>query len=98
MQLHDPEGMKARDPHSKKIPRSSKHPIGIHERWAGDGHDKLYGIGFPIWGVVDDATGKWLRAWVLPSNRLGMIIAYCFLCLVEEYGGKTELVSCVEAH
>ena len=60
MQLHDPEGIKAQDPLSKKIPRSFKHPIGIHERWAGDGHDKLYGIGFPIWGVVDDATGKWL--------------------------------------
>jgi hypothetical protein len=37
--------------------------------------------------MVDDATGQWLRAWVVPSNRMGVIIAYLFLCLVEEFGG-----------
>ena len=31
----------------KKIPQVKKNPIGIHERWTGDGHDKLklYKIG-----------------------------------------------------
>jgi hypothetical protein len=64
-----------------------KFPIGIHQRWAADGHDKLYKIGFPIWAIVDDATGKWLDAWVVPSNRTGNIIAYLWLCTVQTYGG-----------
>lgn len=88
MHTHDDAGFKFRDPSSKKTFRVKKVPIGIHERWAGDGHDKLYKIGFPIWAVVDDATGKWLDAWVVPSNRMGVIIGYLFLCLVEKYGGE----------
>ncbi|OBZ79570.1 hypothetical protein A0H81_00262 [Grifola frondosa] len=87
MHQHDPEGFDQREPTAKKIVRFPKVPIGIHERWSGDGHDKLYKIGFPIWGVVDDATTAWLDAWVVPSNRMGEIIAYCFLCLVEKYKG-----------
>ncbi|KAF8224364.1 hypothetical protein L208DRAFT_1381107 [Tricholoma matsutake] len=48
-----------------------------------DGHDK---IGFPVWAVVDDATGKWLDdAYVVPNNWLGEVIGYLFLCLVEKY-------------
>lgn len=91
MHTHDPDGFELRDPTGKKIIRVAKHPIGIHERWSADGHDKLYGIGFPIWAIVDDATSKWLGAWIVPSNRQGVIVAYCFLCLVEEYGGARSL-------
>ncbi|OCH87812.1 hypothetical protein OBBRIDRAFT_735571 [Obba rivulosa] len=87
MHQYDSEAFKLRDPTAKKIHREPKHPIGIHERWAGDGHDKLYKIGFPIWGVVDDATGAWLGGWVVPSNRLGEVVAYLFLCLVEKFEG-----------
>ncbi|KAF7346248.1 hypothetical protein MSAN_01851900 [Mycena sanguinolenta] len=87
MQTHNPDGFAAREPTAKKIFRVQKFPLGIHERWSGDGHDKLYKIGFPIWMLVDDATGKILKAWVVPSNRMGDIIAYLFLCLAEEYGG-----------
>ncbi|KAF8230908.1 hypothetical protein L208DRAFT_1423694 [Tricholoma matsutake] len=61
--------------------------IGIHERWAGDGHDKLYEISFPVWAVVDDATGRWLDAYVVLNNQLGEVIGYLFLCLVEKYKG-----------
>jgi hypothetical protein len=71
--------------------RFPKFPLGPHERWAGDGHDKLYKIGFPLWAMVDDSTAKILGAWIVPSNRLGEIIAYLFLCLVEEYGGLSPL-------
>ena len=94
MHIHDEEGFAHRDPSSKKILRVKKNPIGIHERWAGDGHDKLFRIGFPIWAVVDDATGKWLDAWVVPSNRMGHIVGYLFLCLVEKFGGELILFSC----
>jgi len=88
MHTHDNEGFTFCDPSSKKIFQVAKVPIGIHECWAGDGHDKLYKISFLIWAVVDDVTGKWLSAWVIPSNRMGYIIGYLFLCLVELFGGE----------
>src|SRR5882762_1544812 len=88
MHAHDEEGFGMREPTAKKIRRFAKHPLGINERWAGDGHDKLYRIGFPIWAVVDDASSKFLGAWVLPSNRTGKPVAYCFLDLVEKLRGK----------
>ena len=91
MHVQDSDGFSLREPTAKKIPRTAKNPIGIHERWSGDGHDKLYSIGFPIWAVVDDATSKWLGAWVVPSNRLGVIIGYLYLCLVEHYGGTWRI-------
>lgn len=87
MHLYNPDGFEWRSPNKKKIFRVKKGPVGIHKRWAGDGHDKLYSIGFAIWAIVDDATGKWLGAWVVPSNRLGKLIGYLYLTLVEEYGG-----------
>lgn len=90
MHRHDPEGFARREPTAKRIQRSQKHPLGIHERWAGDGHDKLYSINFPVWAVVDDATTKGLGAWVVPSNRIGIIIAYLFLTLVVVYGGAAS--------
>ncbi len=71
-----------------------KVPIGIHDRWSADGHDKLNHIGFPIWAIVDDATGKWLGAWVVPSNRTALIVAYLFLCTVERYGGMPYALTC----
>lgn len=90
MHKHDSKGFKWRNPTARKIHRTPKVPIGIHERWAGDGDDKLYGIGFPIWAVVDDVTGRWLDGWVVPSNCMGAIIGYLFLCLVEKYGGSSS--------
>ena len=98
MHTHDNDAFDAREPTSKKINRVPKIPLRIHHRWAGDGHDKLYKIGFPVWGVVDDATGKWLDGWVVPSNRFGMIVGYLFLLLVEKYGGGYSLCIFVEPH
>uniref|UniRef100_A0A8H8CM95 Integrase core domain-containing protein n=1 Tax=Psilocybe cubensis TaxID=181762 RepID=A0A8H8CM95_PSICU len=87
MHIQDPDGFDLRKPTSKKVFRVRKAPIGINERWSGDGHNKLNSIGFPIWGVVDDATSKWIGAWVVPSNRLATVIGYLFLVLVEKMGG-----------
>ena len=92
MHTHDSEAFATREPTAKRIHRVKKHPIGIHQRWSADGHDKLYKIGFPIWAIVDDATSKWLGAWVVPSNRMGNVVAYLWLCAVEKYGGKRILV------
>jgi hypothetical protein len=90
MQTHDSDGFDKRDPSSKKIHREPKVPIGCNERWSADGHDKLYGIGFPVWAIVDDATGLWLDAWVVPSNRMGSVVLYLFLCAVEDVGGMSS--------
>lgn len=87
MHEQDPEGFEFRSPAAKKIQRFPKYPIGINEKWAGDGHDKLNKIGIMIWAVVDDATSKWLGAWVVPNNRLGVVVAYLALSLIEEMGG-----------
>ena len=92
MHTHDREAFATREPTAKRIHHIKKHPIGIHQRWSADGHDKLYKIGFPIWAIVDDATSKWLGAWVVPSNRMGNVVAYLWLCAVEKYGGKQFLV------
>lgn len=89
MHTHDEEGFTMRDPSSRRILRVVKSNIGIHERWSGDGHDKLYSIGFPIWAVVDEATTKWLGAWVVPSNRLGAVVGYLCLLLIEKFGGMS---------
>jgi len=93
MHEEDPEGFDFRSPTAKKIQRFPKHPIGINERWAGDGHDKLNKIGIMIWAVVDDATSKWLGAWVVPNNRLGVVVAYLALSLIEEMGGQHPIPS-----
>ena len=52
--------------------------LGRHHHWSGDGHDKLVKIGFPVWGIQDMWTGKWLK----------VIIAYLYLSLVAELGGN----------
>lgn len=93
MKTHDSEGFKQRNPTARKILRHSKVPLGIHERWSCDGHDKLYKIGFPLYGFVDEATGTWLYADIAPSNRYNIIVGYLFLCCVEEHGGKSVFLS-----
>jgi len=87
MRLHEPEGFECRNPGSRKVHRTPIVPLGIHERWTADGHDKLYSIGFPIWAILDFGSQKALGAWVVPSNRLAIVIAYLFLCVVEKYRG-----------
>lgn len=92
MHLHAPEAFSQHDPYGKCIHQVPKHPIGIHKWWLGDSHDKLYHIGFQIWAMVDDATSKWLDAWIVLSNHMGEVIRYLFLCLVEKYGGKCHSI------
>ena len=86
MHTHDFEGFAKWDPMAKHIHHEPKVPLGINERWSADGHDKLNRIVFPVWAIVDDAVGKWLGVWVVPSNRLGNIIAYLYLKAIENTG------------
>lgn len=87
MRVHDPDGFELRDPTSRQIKRGTLVNIGIHEEWSGDGHDKLKEIGFPVYGIRDVWSGKWLGLWVLPNNRMKEAVAYLWLSVIEEYGG-----------
>ncbi|KAF5391647.1 hypothetical protein D9757_002336 [Collybiopsis confluens] len=87
MRSQEPDGFQAREPTAKKIKRGVLVCLGPHHEWSGDGHDKLSAIGFPIWGIRDVWSGKWLGLWVVPNNRLKIVIAYLFLLLVHKLGG-----------
>lgn len=87
MHLHDDAGFSIREPAAKKVHRSVLTSLGPHHEWSGDGHDKLAGIGFPIWGVRDKWSSKWLGLWVVPNNRLKKAVALLFLQLIKEQGG-----------
>ena len=87
MRAQDPEGFVRREPQSKKIECHAIVALGPNYEWSGDGHDKLSQIGFPIWGVRDVWSGKWLGLWVVPSNCTKTVIAYLYLSLIYKLGG-----------
>lgn len=87
MKLLDPGGFDIRWPEQKKIDRKPIVSIGPNEQWSADGHDKLKQIGFPIYGFRDVWSANWLKAWVVPDNRLQLIIAYLLLWLIWYLGG-----------
>ena len=64
--MHEFKGFDDREPGAKvlRIAKFLAIWIFMNERWAGDGHDKLF------------ASSKWLGAWVVPSNRMGKIRRY----------------------
>jgi len=90
MRLQDEVGFELHEPHAKKVQRVALVALGPHHEWSGDGHDKLATIGFPVWGMRDKWSGKWLGIWVVPNNRLKVTIAYLYLLLVHEFGGMYQ--------
>ncbi|KAI6148844.1 hypothetical protein BKA82DRAFT_4329809 [Pisolithus tinctorius] len=60
---------------------------GPHHEWSGDSHNKLTSIGFPISGVHDQWSGKWLGLWVVPNNHLKNAITYLYLHMIAGVGG-----------
>jgi hypothetical protein len=93
MRLLFPQGFDIRDPNTKKVKRKPLLSLGPNDEWSCDGHDKLKAYGFPIWGVRDKWSRKWLGLWVVPDNRLGLVIAYLYLRLVRDKGGKLFVLS-----
>ncbi|KAI0367996.1 hypothetical protein BV20DRAFT_949050 [Pilatotrama ljubarskyi] len=87
MHLQDPEGFKVRHPTSKKKFRLALVTLGPDYEWSCDGHDKLASIGFPVWGIRDVWSGRWLGLWVVPNNRLKVTVAYLYLSLLHRLGG-----------
>jgi len=87
MKMIDPDGFMLRESTAKRRHCVALIALGPHYRWSGDGHDKLKKIGFPIWGIWDVWSGKWLGLWVVPDNQLKVVIVYLYLSLVKELGG-----------
>lgn len=87
MHLQNPDGFDIREPSAKKTKQSPLVALGPHHEWSGDGHDKLSEIGFPIWGMRDKWSGKWLGLWVVSNNRLNLAVAYLYLRLIKKHGG-----------
>ncbi|KIJ37886.1 hypothetical protein M422DRAFT_259500 [Sphaerobolus stellatus SS14] len=97
MHVVEPEGSALCDPTVKKIRRGVLVSIVPHEEWSGDGHDKLAALRFPIYGIRDNWSGKWLGIWVVPNNQLSDVVAYLGLCIIEEYGETMEIYGIVHA-
>jgi len=87
MRAQDPDGFLAREPTAKKIKCGVLVSLGPHHEWSVNSHDKLTAIGFPIWGVRDKWSGRWLGLWVIPNNQFRFAIAYLYLKLVAELEG-----------
>ena len=88
MDALDPEAARRREPTAREIIRSILTALGPHWEWSGDGHDKLLKYGFAIWGIRDKWSRYWLGLWVLPNNRKAVVIAYLWLTVVKQCGGK----------
>ena len=93
MHVLEPEAFTGREPTAKKVHHVALVALGPHHQWSGDRHDKLVKIGFPIWGIRDMWMGKWLGLWIVPDNCLKVTIAYLYLSLVAELGGRLLLLS-----
>lgn len=91
MLFQNPKGFEIREPTSQKVDRVALVALGPNDEWSADGHDKLKPIGFPIWGVRDKWSGKWLGLWVVPDNRLRLAVAYLYLSLIHEIGGMLNM-------
>lgn len=90
MCMQDPEGFQHCEPGACKIIRGILHSLGPNHKWSADGHDKLVSLEFAIWRICDKWSGKWLSLWVVPNNHYKDSIAYLYLKLVVELGGRSS--------
>lgn len=93
MHEHCPEGFQRRHLEAHKVVRVPLTSLGPNDEWSGDGHDKLKKIGMAVYGIRDKASSKWLLLKVMPNNRLNIVVAYLYLCLVEELGGYNKVIN-----
>ncbi|RXK38653.1 hypothetical protein M231_04060 [Tremella mesenterica] len=62
------------------------HAVGPLEEVSIDGHDKLSALGFPIYGMRDKFSRRWLVLKAIPSNRVNRMTGILYLQLVQELG------------
>jgi hypothetical protein len=88
----NPDGFIQRDPKNKG--KRKQHigrvlTAGPHDKWAGDGHEKLKAIGFPIYGIRD-YWGKIHTICVVPNDRNEHIVDYVYLFTVAKNHGRSH--------
>src|ERR1700754_3763732 len=87
----DPSAALARNPTARQIKHIALTSEGPNEVWCCNGHDKLTKYGFVIWGIRDKFSRKWLGLWVVLNNRIGIVVAYLWLTVVRDLGGKYQI-------
>ena len=86
MHIIDPEGFILHHPHLQGT--QPKHTgrivvVGPYDKWAGDGWQKLKGIGLFAY-VCCDYLGKTLGFFIVPSDRNEDVLEYLYLRIVLE--------------
>lgn len=89
MKDHFPEGFdkRSRSAVNKTAHTAILQSYGPNEQLSIDGHDKLSAIGFPIYGMRDKFSRKWMVLVAAPSNRTNLVTSYLYLKLVQTMKG-----------
>lgn len=95
LSIHAPEGLSARFPGARAIPRSKLSAIGPFHQDHSDGHDKLNAqalqmgdVALPIYGTKDQWSGCIKHLVTIPDNRLATTIGHVHLDCIEKFLGN----------
>jgi len=93
---HAPNGLNARFPGAKQVPRSALVAIGPNHQHHADGFEKLNaqalqmgGVGLNLYGIKDQWSSFLLHLVVVPNNHLAATIRHVYLDYMEKYQGKS---------
>lgn len=93
---HAPNGLSARFPGAKRVPRSALVAIGLNQQHHADGFEKLNaqalqmgGVGLNIYGTKDQWSSFLLHLVVVPNNRLAATIDHVYLDYATKYEGRS---------
>jgi hypothetical protein len=89
----DPVALLWRAPGARDRPRVPLTALGPHQQWSIDGHDKLTGLGLPIYGIRDKWSGYVLSLKIVPNNRMMDTVALLFIDTVKDFGGIPHTVT-----
>jgi hypothetical protein len=91
---HAPEGLDARFPGAKAIPRRPLFADGPFHQGHGDGHEKLGQqalgmgpVGLPIYGIKDQYSSFICHLVVVPNARRATTVGHVYLDAMEKLGG-----------
>ncbi|KAI0061719.1 hypothetical protein BV25DRAFT_1857161 [Artomyces pyxidatus] len=100
MRAYDPVGFTVRDPSTTRPDRLSSisfnENTGIHREWVYTSSERLARIGFPVCGLRDEGSGKWLALYVVPAQTTWAFkaaVGYSLLQTIEMIGGIPPLIS-----
>ena len=96
----DPLGAELRFPGRKdKIYRVPLKSEGVFAELHADGHEKFSAmalemgpVGVPVYGFRDKWSGAVIHLRAVPNCRKAVVIGHVYLDLLEEFGGKHNLI------